>query len=161
MLLSEGHDIDDSIPLGLMVEVPSVALSAFEFACEVDFFSIGTNDLTQYTLAVDRGNEHICDLFQHYNPAVLRLIEMAVQGAQKADIKISVCGELAGDEIGAACLFGLGVTELSMVPQSIPKIKSLFTSHTKSEFESLAAQALKATTSTEIKELYEDWENAD
>lgn len=156
-LLSEGEKIDETVPLGLMVEVPSVALSSFQFAKEVDFFSLGTNDLTQYTMAADRGNEYISKLFQHYHPSVLKLIQLTVEGAEKADIDVCACGELAGDEIGAACLYGLGIIELSMVPHSIPKIKDLLTSRTKSDFENLAAQAIEAATSKEVETIFNNW----
>lgn len=156
-LLAGGINIDESVPLGLMVEVPSVALSAFEFAREVDFFSIGTNDLTQYTLAVDRGNEDICTLFQHYNPAVLKLIDMTHKAAREADIEVSVCGELAGLEIGAACIFGLGIHELSMNLHSIPRIKKLLSSYKKTDFEALGQDALRLTSAKEVQELFNDW----
>ncbi len=158
-LKSEGVKIDENVPLGLMVEVPSVALSANKFAREVDFMSIGTNDLTQYTMAVDRGNERISTLFQHYHPSVLTLIQMTVKGAKKAGIEVSVCGELAGDEIGAACLFGLGIDELSMLPHSIPKISRVLKSHSKKDFEALAKAALKSSSTQEIEKIYKDWKS--
>lgn len=156
-LLSSGIDIDENIPLGLMVEVPSVALSAYQFAKEVDFMSIGSNDLTQYTLAVDRGNERIHTLFQHYHPSVLKLIKMTVDGAKRADVEVSACGELAGDEIGAACLFGFGIKELSMVPSSVPKINGLLCSKSSEEFNKLASQAIKLSSSEELEQLYGEW----
>lgn len=158
-LKNSGKQIDEDIPLGLMVEVPSVALSAYQFAKEVDFMSIGTNDLTQYTMAVDRGNERICTLFQHYHPSVLKLIQMTVKGAEKAGIEVSVCGELAGDEIGAACIFGLGINELSMLPHSIPRISRILKSHSKKEFEALAKTALKSSSIQEIEKYYENWKS--
>lgn len=156
-LLSSGVDIDENVPLGLMVEVPSVALSAYQFAREVDFMSIGSNDLTQYTLAVDRGNERIHTLFQHYHPSVLKLIKMTVEGARKAEVEVSVCGELAGDEIGAACLFGFGIKELSMVPSSVPKINELLCSKSSEKFTELANQAIELSSSEEIEKLYGEW----
>ncbi|MEQ8525101.1 phosphoenolpyruvate--protein phosphotransferase [Gracilimonas sp.] len=156
-LNSEGIEFEENVPLGLMVEVPSVALSAHQFAKEVDFLSVGTNDLTQYTLAVDRGNERICNLFQHYHPSVLKLIKMTVKGAEKAGIDVSVCGELAGDEIGAACLIGLGIKELSMVPKSISGIGELLQSKTKADFEKLAKSALELSSSEELESVYEEW----
>lgn len=158
-LKTEGVELAESIPLGLMVEVPSVALSAYHFAKEVDFLSVGTNDLTQYTMAVDRGNERICNLFQHYHPSVLHLINNTVQGAEKAGINVSVCGELAGDKIGAACLIGMGIQELSMVPESIPEISELLHSKTKAEFEQFAESALELASSDELETLFEDWKN--
>jgi len=156
-LLSSGMDIDEKVPLGLMVEVPSVALSAYQFAKEVDFMSIGSNDLTQYTLAVDRGNERIHTLFQHYHPSVLKLIKMTVDGARKADVEVSVCGELAGDEIGAACLFGFGIKELSMVPSSVPTINELLCSKSSEEFIELANQAIELSSSEELEQIYGEW----
>lgn len=158
-LEAAGEKVEENIPLGLMVEVPSVALSAYQFAKEVDFMSIGTNDLTQYTMAVDRGNERICTLFQHYHPSVLKLIKMTMKGAQKAGIQVSVCGELAGDEIGAACILGLGITELSMLPHSIPKINGVLRAHSKNELEEFANAALKSSSTAEIEKLYEDWKS--
>lgn len=156
-LLSSGMDIDENVPLGLMVEVPSVALSAYHFAKEVDFMSIGSNDLTQYTLAVDRGNERIHTLFQHYHPSVLKLIKMTVDGAGKADVEVCICGELAGDEIGAACLFGLGIRELSMVPTSISKINELLSSRSSEDFTRLANKAIELSSSEELEQFYEEW----
>lgn len=127
-LSSSGVKVDKNVPIGLMVEVPSVALLAYQFAKEVDFLSIGSNDLTQYTLAVDRGNERIHDLFQHYHPSILKLIKLTAEGAKEAGVEVSICGELAGDEIGAACLLGFGIKELSMVPSSLRKINELLSS---------------------------------
>lgn len=160
-LLSSGRAIDEKVPLGLMVEVPSVAVSSYHFAKEVDFLSLGTNDLTQYTLAVDRGNERISSLFQHYHPSVLKLIQMTVDGAAKADVEVRACGELAGAEIGAAFLFGLGIRELSMSPASIAKIKDLLTSRSKKDFEKLAADILKASTSEQVEQLFNNWKKID
>ncbi len=110
-------------------------------------------------MAVDRGNERICNLFQHYHPSVLRLIKMTVEGANKADIEVSVCGELAGDEIGAACLTGFGIKDLSMVPGSIPKISELLGSRSKSDFEAFAEAALEKSSAEEIEELFEEWKS--
>lgn len=156
-LNSSGIKLEEQLPLGLMVEVPGVALLAYQFAQEVDFFSVGTNDLTQYALAVDRGNERISSLFQHYHPSVLRLIQLTVEGAEKAGIDVRVCGELAGCEIGAVCLFGMGINELSMQSFSIPEIKHLLTSRVKSDFEKFAARAIEAATSGEVEEIFNNW----
>ncbi|MEX2603948.1 MAG: phosphoenolpyruvate--protein phosphotransferase [Gracilimonas sp.] len=158
-LISDGVEIDEKIPLGLMVEVPSVALSAYQFGREVDFFSIGTNDLTQYTMAVDRGNERICDLFQHYHPSVLKLIKLTVEGADKAGIEVSVCGELAGNKIGAACLLGFGIREFSMLPYSIPVIQELLNSRPLKDFQELAKKALELSTAKELEEYFKMWES--
>jgi phosphoenolpyruvate-protein phosphotransferase (PTS system enzyme I) len=110
-------------PLGAMIEVPAAALAADAFAGEADFFAIGTNDLIQYTLAIDRSDEQVAHLYNPLHPAVLRLIQFAVEAASRRRIPISVCGELAGDPRYAALLLGLGLRELSMTPQSIPRVK--------------------------------------
>lgn len=156
-MLAEGCSFDDDIKLGLMVEVPSVAVATRNFAKEVDFLSVGTNDLTQYTLAVDRGNERICELFQHYHPSVLHLIKMVYDGAQHEEVGLSVCGELAGDPVGAAFLIGLGINELSMLPHSIPEISDLLTSYSKSDFEKFSTAALNSTNADEVKNLFEQY----
>ena len=110
-------------PLGAMIEVPAAALAADALAAEADFFAVGTNDLIQYTLAIDRSDEQVADLYNPLHPAVLRLIQFAVEAAARRRIPISVCGELAGDPRYAALLLGLGLRELSMTPQSIPRVK--------------------------------------
>lgn len=154
-LTSTNIAFDNDIKIGVMVEVPSVALLAHHFAQEVDFFSIGTNDLTQYSLAVDRGNERICTLYQHYHPAILHLINATAQAAKQYHIEISVCGELAGDVIGAAFLVGLGVNNLSMSPANIPKIKHFLSTHTLQEFKHFAQAALSVSTAQEVKDQFE------
>ncbi len=110
-------------PLGAMIEVPAAALAADALAAEADFFAVGTNDLIQYTLAIDRSDEQVAHLYNPLHPAVLRLIQFAVEAASRRRIPISVCGELAGDPRYAALLLGLGLRELSMTPQSIPRVK--------------------------------------
>ncbi|MAO65806.1 MAG: phosphoenolpyruvate--protein phosphotransferase [Balneola sp.] len=152
---SEGYAVDEGIQLGLMVEVPSVAISARKFAREVDFLSIGTNDLTQYTMAVDRGNERISALFQHYHPSVLQLIKTTQEGATEEGADLSVCGELAGDPVGVAFLIGAGISDLSMLPHSIPEIADLLSSFTKKEFEAFAESALNSSSDKQVKELFE------
>lgn len=145
---------DPSIKVGIMVEVPSVALLASHFAKEVDFFSIGTNDLTQYTLAVDRGNERISLMYQHNHPAVWQLIYQTVYAGQKHNIPVSVCGELAGDEMGAAALIGVGVQDLSISPLSIHKIKHLLSSNSRAKFEEFAQIVIKSSVLFEISEAF-------
>ena len=113
-LEEKGIEFDKNIMLGIMVETPAVAFRAKYFAKECDFFSIGTNDLTQYTLAVDRGNEKIANLYDTYNPSVLQAIKMLIDGAHEGGIKISMCGEFAGDENAIALLFGMGLDAFSM-----------------------------------------------
>jgi phosphoenolpyruvate-protein phosphotransferase (PTS system enzyme I) len=110
-------------PLGIMIEVPGAALAADAFAAEADFFAIGTNDLTQYTLAIDRGDEQVAHLYNPVHPAVLRLIQFATEAAVRAGIPVSVCGEIAGDPRYTALLLGLGIRTLSMAPASLPRVK--------------------------------------
>jgi len=118
-------DFDERIPTGMMIETPSAALTADIFAKEVDFFSIGTNDLCQYTLAVDRGNEKIKDLYDPYNPAVLRLIRYIIEQAYKHNIHVGMCGEFASDPLATVLLLGMGLQEFSMSAVSIPTIKNI------------------------------------
>ena len=110
-------------PLGVMIEIPGAALAADALAAEADFFAIGTNDLTQYTLAIDRTDEQVAYLYNPLHPAVLRLIQFAAEAANAARIPVSVCGEMAGDERLAPLLLGFGITELSMAPASLPRVK--------------------------------------
>jgi phosphotransferase system enzyme I (PtsI) len=123
-LRRRGAKLPESLPpLGAMIEVPAAALAADALAGEADFFAIGTNDLIQYTLAIDRSDEQVAHLYDPLHPAVLRLIQFAVEAASRRHIPVSVCGELAGDPRYAALLLGLGLRELSMAPQSIPRVK--------------------------------------
>ncbi|MEX2456911.1 MAG: phosphoenolpyruvate--protein phosphotransferase [Balneolaceae bacterium] len=133
---------DKSIPLGIMIEVPSIALMADQAAEKVDFFSVGTNDLTQYTLAVDRGNENISKLFEPLNPSVWKLIALAKSGADKAGIPMAVCGEMASKPELAACFLGMGITELSMTTNSIPEVKAVLCNSSKKELQDLADKIL-------------------
>lgn len=122
-LRSRGEKFDENISVGAMIEIPSAAVVADDIAEEVDFFSIGTNDLTQYTLAVDRGNEKISHLYDPYHPAVLKLIYFIVKAARKSGIPCAVCGEIAGDPVFAPLLLGMGVTALSMTPNCAARIR--------------------------------------
>ncbi|MBQ8723579.1 MAG: phosphoenolpyruvate--protein phosphotransferase [Opitutales bacterium] len=122
-LRSRGEKFDEDISVGAMIEIPAAAVIAEDIAEEVDFFSIGTNDLTQYTLAVDRGNEKISHLYDPYHPAVLKLIYFIVKAARKAGIPCAVCGEIAGDPAFAPLLLGMGVSALSMTPSCAAKIR--------------------------------------
>ena len=120
---STGGRVPSQLEVGIMVEVPAAALSAEVFAPDVDFFSIGTNDLTQYTLAAERGNERVAGFADALHPAVLRLIRMTVQGARSYGRMVGVCGEIAGDPVAVPILLGLGVRELSATPPAVPRVK--------------------------------------
>ncbi len=122
-LLAEGYEVSDSIEIGIMVEIPAAAVSAREFAKEVDFFSIGTNDLIQYTLACDRMNEKVSYLYNPMHPSVLKLIKMTIDGAHAEGKWVGMCGEMAGDEEAIPLLFEYGLDEFSMSPTSIPEAK--------------------------------------
>ena len=121
----DGIEYDKNIPVGMMVEVPSAALMASTFTREVDFFSIGTNDLIQYTVAVDRGNERVASLYTASNPAVIKLMKSVIRAARRGKIETSLCGEIAGDPIYTMLLIGLGLRNLSLVPSQIPAIKQV------------------------------------
>lgn len=144
-------EFDEAIMLGIMVETPAVAFRAKYFAKECDFFSIGTNDLTQYTLAVDRGNEKISNLYDSYNPAVLQAIKILIDGAHEGGINISMCGEFAGDENAVALLLGMGLDAFSMSGISIPRVKRIIKDLDSKECESLVERVLKLSTAEEIK----------
>ncbi|WP_320046333.1 phosphoenolpyruvate--protein phosphotransferase [uncultured Ilyobacter sp.] len=156
-LREEGIKFDEDIQFGIMVETPAVAMRAKYFAREVDFFSIGTNDLTQYTLAVDRGNENIAHLYDPFNPAVLQAIKMAIDGAHEEGITISMCGEFAGDERATPVLLGMGLDAFSMSAISIPRVKKNIMKLDKKECESLVERLLDMGTAEEIKMVLEEF----
>lgn len=142
--------------LGIMVEVPSAAILAPILAQHVDFFSIGTNDLTQYTLAADRGNEAVAYLYQPLHPAVLRLVSMAAEAGARAGIDVAVCGEMAGNPLHAVVLLGLRIATFSMAPSSIPLIKALVRRIPLAEAEKVAAAALNSATMAQVRHLSRD-----
>ncbi len=150
-----GHSTPENIEVGIMVEMPACAISADAFAPHVDFFSIGTNDLTQYTLAVDRGNNRVAGLADHLHPSVLRLIAHVVEAAQRHDKWVGVCGELAGDPRAAQILVGLGVTELSMSPPAIALVKDAIRRMTHQRAKEVAALALEMASASEVRRLIE------
>ncbi len=142
-----------AVPVGIMIEVPSAALIADRLAAHVDFFSIGTNDLTQYTLAVDRQHPELAGMADSLHPAVLRLIERTVAGARQHCRWVGVCGGLAGEPLGAALLVGLGVDELSMSTGDIGTVKALLRRHSLAELQALARRALQVDTADEVRAL--------
>lgn len=146
----QGLAYDKDIPLGIMVEVPSVAAAAQLYAKEVDFFSVGTNDLTQYTLAVDRMNEAIAELYEPFNPGVLHLLANTYKASKAAGIMGGMCGEMAGNLFALPLLVGLGIEELSMSPKKIPGIKAALSKFTKTDAEALAADILTLSTTASI-----------
>jgi len=146
------------VPIGIMIEVPAAAVLAHALAEHADFFSIGTNDLTQYALAIDRQNPELASEADSLHPAVLRLIAMTVEGAAKHDRWVGVCGGIAGDPFGAALLTGLGVSELSMTPRDIPSVKARIRAGTLADMQALAARALAAGTAAEVRALNADGE---
>jgi phosphotransferase system enzyme I (PtsI) len=153
-LLKEGYEIKH-IDIGIMVEVPSAALIADKFAKEVDFFSIGTNDLIQYTFAADRMNERVSYLYQPYHPSLLRLIKMVIDASHKEGKWTGMCGELAGNEKALPLMLGLGLDEFSMNSSNILKIRKLICSFDYSKAKKVADKALKMTSSKEVENLLE------
>jgi phosphotransferase system enzyme I (PtsI) len=151
-LTTEGVPFAPDIPIGIMIETPSAALMSRRLASHADFFSIGTNDLTQYTLAVDRGNAQVAELFSAAEPAVLKLIKVTVDGAKAADIEVSLCGEMAAEPKYTMLLLGLGLRTLSLIPQMIPDIKKIIRSVTLAECRQLAGAALEADSSEQVVE---------
>jgi phosphotransferase system enzyme I (PtsI) len=149
-LRAEGHAVRDDLPLGIMVEVPAAALMADHLAKEVDFFSIGTNDLTQYTLAVDRTNETVADLYCAADPAVLRLIAMVVKAAQSHAIDVSICGTMGGEPLYTMLLLGLGLRQLSMPPHQLPEIKRLIRGIRIETAAAVAAEVLGLDTAQDV-----------
>jgi phosphotransferase system enzyme I (PtsI) len=156
-LSKKGIPFDHDVKLGVMVEVPSIALMSEHVAQHVDFFSIGTNDLTQYTLAVDRGNEKISHLFDSFHPSIWRLIKMTKDAADKYNIPVAICGEMASKPEAAACLLGLGIKDMSMNTGSIPIVKSVLCSHSFKEMNELSDKVLHAADLSEVHELLDDW----
>ncbi|HMB07111.1 MAG TPA: phosphoenolpyruvate--protein phosphotransferase [Isosphaeraceae bacterium] len=149
-LTAEGVAIRNDLPVGIMVEVPAAAVIADQLAKEVDFFSIGTNDLIQYTLAVDRANETVADLYSAADPAVLRLIAMVVAAAQPRGIEVSVCGTMGSEPLYTMLLLGLGVRQLSMPPHQLPEIKRVIRGIRIEHATAVAAEALRLETSQAI-----------
>ncbi|HCZ6601130.1 TPA: phosphoenolpyruvate--protein phosphotransferase [Staphylococcus aureus] len=156
-LKNEGHDISDDIELGIMVEIPATAALADVFAKEVDFFSIGTNDLIQYTLAADRMSERVSYLYQPYNPSILRLVKQVIEASHKEGKWTGMCGEMAGDETAIPLLLGLGLDEFSMSATSILKARRQINGLIKNEMTELANRAVDCATQEEVIELVNNY----
>ncbi|MGX1264849.1 phosphotransferase system enzyme I (PtsI) [Rossellomorea marisflavi] len=152
-LLENGVEVSDHIEVGIMVEIPSTAVMADVFAKEVDFFSIGTNDLIQYTMAADRMNERVSYLYQPYNPAILRLVKMVIDAAHKEGKWAGMCGEMAGDEIAVPILLGLGLDEFSMSATSILRARSQISNLSKAEMKEMAEHVLTLDTNDAVQEV--------
>ncbi|MBC1997450.1 phosphoenolpyruvate--protein phosphotransferase [Listeria marthii] len=156
-LKAAGTEVSDSIELGIMIEIPAAAVLADQFAKEVDFFSIGTNDLIQYTMAADRMNERVSYLYQPYNPSILRLVKMVIDASHKEGKWTGMCGEMAGDQTAVPLLLGLGLDEFSMSASSILKSRSLIKRLDQSEMVKLAEEALNKSTAEEVVDLVEKY----
>ena len=152
-LQAEGFPGDADVPLGVMIEVPAAALIADRLAREVDFFSIGTNDLIQYALAIDRGNESVSYLYQPLHPAILRLLRGVADAAARRGLRVSVCGEMAARPTAAVILIGLGITELSMNPAAIPSIKHVIRALALIDARALAEEAMTLDSPQAIEEM--------
>lgn len=151
-LIEENIPFRDDIEIGIMVEVPAVAIQSRRFAKEVDFFSIGTNDLIQYTLAVDRGNQKLAGLYNQYHPAVLSLIKSTVDNAHEEGIWVGMCGEMAGDEKLIPILLGMGIDELSMSPSSILKARYIIRNSSQADLRLHLDRILDLATAEEVEE---------
>ncbi|WP_239256493.1 phosphoenolpyruvate--protein phosphotransferase [Listeria ilorinensis] len=156
-LVAAGTKVSDSIELGIMIEIPAAAVLADQFAKEVDFFSIGTNDLIQYTMAADRMNERVSYLYQPYNPSILRLVKNVIDASHKEGKWTGMCGEMAGDQTAIPLLLGLGLDEFSMSASSILKSRSLIKRLDKTEMVKLAEEALEQATAEEVVALVEKY----
>lgn len=150
-LQREGVEFADEVPVGVMIEVPSAAVISDLLAREADFFSIGTNDLIQYTLALDRSNEHVSYLYEPLHPAILRLLRQVIDNAQAAGIPVSICGEMAGEPLYTLILLGFGLDKLSMNAISIPHIKHIIRSSSFAEARSMLEESLQMASAAEIE----------
>ncbi|HEX4420966.1 MAG TPA: phosphoenolpyruvate--protein phosphotransferase [Kofleriaceae bacterium] len=156
-LKREGIPFDEHVKLGIMIEMPSAALSADFLAEECDFFSIGTNDLIQYTMAVDRVNEYVSYLYEPLHPSLIRLIGEVARAASITKIPVTVCGEMAGEPMMAPVLIGLGIRELSMSAVSVPEVKAMIRATSRAEAEGLVARLKKLATAAEIRAMVSDY----
>src|SRR5699024_4142532 len=151
-LINDGVDVSDSIEVGIMVEIPSTAVLAKQFAKEVDFFSIGTNDLIQYTMAADRMNERVSYLYQPYHPAILNLVNNVIEAAHSEGKWAGMCGEMAGDPIAIPLLLGLGLDEFSMSATSILPARTQILGLSKKDIAANKDKFLAMSTADEVIE---------
>jgi phosphotransferase system enzyme I (PtsI) len=158
--LTEQGVAHNPVPLGIMIEVPSAAMTSDILARKVDFFSIGTNDLIQYTLAIDRGNEKVASMYQPLHPAIIRMIKMVVDNAHQEGIPVSLCGEMAGDATFTVILVGLGLDEMSMTSYSLPEIKKIIRSVSVAQAEELLGYVLEMRSYEEINRYVRGWMEA-
>ncbi|WP_077307707.1 phosphoenolpyruvate--protein phosphotransferase [Terribacillus halophilus] len=152
-LTADGVSVSDAIEIGIMVEIPSTAVAAKQFAKEVDFFSVGTNDLIQYTMAADRMNERVSYLYQPYHPAILNLVHNVIEAAHAEGKWAGMCGEMAGDEIAIPLLLGLGLDEFSMSATSILPARTQITKLSKADMQQLSQEALTLSTADDVEQL--------
>ncbi len=152
-LRAQGIKFHDKIPIGVMIEVPSAALVVSQIAAEVDFLSVGSNDLTQYLLAVDRGNTLVSKLYREFDPSVIITLKHIINGGHKQGIWVGICGEMAGHPLAVPLLVGLGMNELSVVPAILPEVKKIIRSLNYSDAQEMATKALTLSTSDEIEKL--------
>jgi phosphotransferase system enzyme I (PtsI) len=155
-LVSEGVEIEKKVPLGVMIETPAAAMIADIIAPKADFLSIGTNDLIQYTLAVDRTNDQVAYLYEPLHPANIRMIQQITRAGRAAGIVVTMCGEMAGDPLNSWILMALGIGELSMAPFSIPLLKKILRDSTASEARELLSAVIDLESATEIRVRVED-----
>ncbi|RKY62519.1 MAG: phosphoenolpyruvate--protein phosphotransferase [Candidatus Latescibacterota bacterium] len=155
-LRQEGAEFDPDCPVGAMIEVPSAALTADRLAREADFFSIGTNDLVQYTIAVDRGNDRIAYLFDPFHPAVLRLIYETIEAGHGHGISVGLCGEMASDPLATPVLLGMGLDSFSMNPKAIPEVKEIVRQSNLGEARELVRKVLRMDRGRDVREFLSD-----
>jgi phosphotransferase system enzyme I (PtsI) len=156
-LAREGIPFREDIPIGIMIEVPSAAMTSDILAVKADFFSIGTNDLIQYSLAVDRGNERVAYLYEPFHPGVLRLIKLTIDNAHAHGVPVGMCGEMAGDPLATVVLLGLGLDSFSMGAIGIPPIKRIIRSVGAMEAETFVRSLLPMRSGGEIESAVRKW----
>jgi len=150
-LQEHGIAFNRDVPVGMMVETPAAVMMVNRFVEEVDFLSIGTNDLVQYTLAVDRSNKDVVGLYNPVDPAVLKLIAMSLAAADRKDLPISMCGQMSGSPIYTMLLLGMGLRRFSVTPSAIPEVKNICRNATIAECQAVAARAMTMENARDVK----------